>query len=390
MESMLEQVEAGRAPYSIAARWMIAWLEERGFHGMLELGPFGIMWWQWIALLVAAAAAWVVGRLLGSVTRAVLSRVSMRTSTVWDDRLFACIGPPISLGWLLILFAIVSHLLGLPGPVESTIRHALRGLSIATVLWAMWRSVGVVLDLMQSRPWAVGHPSARNLVAIGGNLAKGVIAVLGVLALLAALGYPVTTVLAGLGIGGLAFAFGAQKTVENLFGSMAIAVDQPFRVGDTVRVADFTGTVEDIGLRSTRFRTPDRTVICIPNGSLADQRLESLAERDRIRFAASIGLAYGTTRAQMLQVLGGFEKVLRAHPRTANDVTVTFSRLGPNSLDIDVAAGFLVPPEEFNQCRQEVLLDFMRVVEEAGTAFALPTRAVHLTGGSAEVAARHP
>lgn len=378
---MLEQLETARdLPYSLGARWMVAWLEQHGFTGMLARGPFGIMWWQWIALLIVAAAAWAIGRLLGSITRAVLGRVSMRTSTVWDDRLFASIGPPISVIWLLVLFAVGSHLLGLPVPVEQTIRHTLRGLAIAAVLWAMWRSVGVVLDLMLSLPWAVGHPSARNLVAIGGNLAKGVIGVLGVLALLGALGYPVTTLLAGLGIGGLAFAFGAQKTVENLFGSMAIAVDQPFRVGDAVRVADFTGTVEDIGLRSTRFRTPDRTLITIPNGSLSDQRVESLAERDRIRLAATISLVYGTTRAQMLQVLGGFEHVLRAHPRTSpGSVAVAFIQLGPNSLDIETVAAFQVPADEFNRCRQEVLLEFMRVVEEAGTAFALPTRTVHLS-----------
>jgi MscS family membrane protein len=388
VESMLDQLDITRdLPTSFGARWMIAWLEEQGLHGLLERGPFDIQWWQWIALLVAAAAAWILGRLLGSLTRTVLRRVSMRTTTVWDDRLIASIGPPIGVAWLLVLFALFIHLIGLPGPAISGMRQTLRWLSVATILWALWRSVTVILGLLLLSPWAVGHPSARNLVAVGGNLAKGVIAVLGILALLGALGYPVTTLLAGLGIGGLAFAFGAQKTVENLFGSMAIAVDQPFRVGDAVRVADFTGTVEDIGLRSTRFRTPDRTIISIPNGSLADQRLESLAERDRIRLAATISLAYGTTRAQVQQVLGGFEKVLRAHPRTANDVVVAFSQLGPNSLDIEVAAGFLVPAEEFNQCRQDVLLEFMRVVEEAGTTFAVPTRAVHLTGAAAEVTA---
>jgi len=239
-----------------------------------------------------------------------------------------------------------------------------------------------------SRPWAAGNASTRHLLAIGGNLSKGVIAVLGILALLAALGYPVTTLLAGLGIGGLAFAFGAQKTVENLFGSMALAVDQPFRVGDVVRVGDFQGTVEDIGLRSTRFRTPDRSLITIPNGSLSDQRLESLAERDRIRLAAMVGLAYGTTRAQMQRVLEGFERVLRSHPKIWPDtVVVAFNQLGASSLDIEIQAWFKVPAEDFARCRQEVLLEFMRVVEEAGTSFALPSRTIHLVGAAGEGAA---
>jgi MscS family membrane protein len=284
------------------------------------------------------------------------------------------------MAWLLFIFAAIGHSIGLSVPAEAAIRRVVGGLALAAIFWALWRSVNVLVDLMLSRPWAAGSPSARNLLSIGGNLSKGIIGILGVLALLAALGYPVTTLLAGLGIGGLAFAFGAQKTVENLFGSIAIAADQPFRVGDFVRVGDFTGTVEDIGLRSTRFRTPDRTLISIPNGALADQRLESLAERDRMRLATVVGLEYRTTRPQMEQVLAGFRHVLESHPLIWRDtIVVTFSQLGPNSLDIDIAAWFRTEdPLVFNRCRQEVLLDFMRVVEEAGTAFAFPTRTVHL------------
>ena len=105
--------------------------------------------------------------------------------------------------------------------------------------------------------------------------------------------------LAGLGIGGIAFAFGAQKTVENLFGSLALAADQPLRVGDTVRVDGIEGQVETIGARSTRFRTADRTLVTIPNGRLADSRIESLAWRDRLRMATIVMLGYGTTEAQV-------------------------------------------------------------------------------------------
>jgi MscS family membrane protein len=371
---------------TLEARWIIDWLHRNRLDALLETGPFALMWWQWLALLGAAAIAWLGGRILGSLTRAILKRVTAQTDTAWDDRLVGSIGPPISLAWLLFLFAAISHSIGLSLPAEAVIRRVIGGLAVATIFWALWRSINVIVDLMLSRPWAAGSASTRHLLAIGGNLLKGVIGVLGVLALLAALGYPVTTVLAGLGIGGLALAFGAQKTVENLFGSMAIAIDQPFRVGDFVRVGDFTGTVEDIGLRSSRFRTPDRTLISIPNGALADQRLESLAERDRMRLATTIGLQYGTTRAQLEQVLAGFRQVLLSHPKIwADTVIVAFSQLGASSLDIEVVAWFQTEnPLEFNACRQEVLLEFMRVVEEAGTAFAFPTRTVHLVRAASE------
>jgi MscS family membrane protein len=365
---------------SLEGRWLMDLLVRYRLDALLRSGPFDLMWWQWIALLVASVAAWAGGRLLGGVTRAVLRRVSAHTDTTWDDRLLVSVGPPISVGWGLFVFAVLGHSIGLSLRSEGIIEQSVRAAVVATVFWALWRSVNVLVDFLLSRPWAADNPSARHLFTIGANLAKGVIAGLGVLALLAAFGFQVTTVLAGLGIGGLALAFGAQKTVENLFGSMALAVDQPFRVGDFVRVGDFTGTVEDIGLRSTRFRTPDRTLISIPNGSLADQRLESLAERDRMRLATVIGLEYRTTRPQIEQVLAGFRRVLESHPRIWRDtIIVAFSQFGASSLDIEVVAWFQTEsPLEFNHYRQEVLLDFMRVVEEAGTSFAFPTRTVHL------------
>ena len=376
----VQQIDAWYA--SLEGRWLMDLLVRYRLDALLGSGPFDVMWWQWIALLVAGAAAWASGRLLGGITRAVLRRVSTHTDTTWDDKLLVSVGPPISVGWGLFVFVALGHSIGLSIRAEGVIEQCVRAAAVATFFWALWRSVNVLVDFLLSRPWATDSPSARHLFTIGANLAKGVIAALGVLGLLAAFGFQVTTVLAGLGIGGLALAFGAQKTVENLFGSMALAVDQPFRVGDFVRVGDFTGTVEDIGLRSTRFRTPDRTLISIPNGALADQRLESLAERDRMRLAAVIGLEYRTTRPQMEQVLAGFRRVLESHPRIWRDtIIVAFSQLGASSLDIEVVAWFQTEsPLEFNQYRQEVLLDFMRVVEDAGTSFAFPTRTVHLVG----------
>jgi MscS family membrane protein len=214
--------------------------------------------------------------------------------------------------------------------------------------------------------------------------------VVGGLAILAAFGYPIGTLLAGLGIGGPAIAFGAQKSIENVFGSVSLAVDQPFRVGDFVRVDDFVGTVEDIGLRSTRIRTLDRTLISIPNGKLAEQRLESFEARDRMRLATTIGLTYSTTHAQMQNVLDGFERVLRNHPGIWPDaMVVRFKEFAASSLDIEIMAWFSVPTwADFQRCRQEVLLGFMQVVEEAGASFAFPTRTVHVVS-EAEVSNLH-
>jgi MscS family membrane protein len=265
-------------------------------------------------------------------------------------------------------------------PALAWVGAAVRAGLVFALFWALWRMIAVIAALTLTRPWARSNPATLSLLTVGANILRGAVLALGVLAMVGAMGYPVGTLLAGLGIGGLALAFGAQKTVENVFGSMALAIDQPLRVGDFVKVEDFVGTVEDIGLRSTRFRTLDRTVVSIPNGKLADQRLESYQLRDRMRLATTVGLTYATSRHQMQAVLAGFERVLRSHSRIwKDDVIVKFKEFGASSLDIEVMAWFQVPTwDEFQQCRQDVLLEFMRVVEEAGSSFAFPTRTVHL------------
>jgi MscS family membrane protein len=129
-------------------------------------------------------------------------------------------------------------------------------------------------------------------------------------------------------------------------------------------------------------RTHDRTVITIPNGKLAEMRIESLAVRDRCHLACTLGLVYGTTANQMRVVVAGLEQVLRAHPKIfADNIIVRFKELAASSLDIEVMAWFLTTDyPEFQLIRQETLLAFMEVVEKAGTSFAFPTRTVHIAG----------
>ncbi len=189
------------------------------------------------------------------------------------------------------------------------------------------------------------------------------------------------SLLAGLGIGGIALALAAQKTVENLFGSIAIGVDQPFRVGDFVKVEDVLGTVEAIGMRSTRIRTLDRTVVTIPNGKLSDSKAETFAARDRLRLLVNLGLSYATTEAQLRRVLDEVEAALRARPRIWPDgVSVRFTEFKESSLNVEVMAWFQYTDwGDFTRERQELFLRFMRIVEEAGTSLAFPTRSVQLS-----------
>jgi MscS family membrane protein len=264
-----------------------------------------------------------------------------------------------------------------------------RGLAASALVvffWALARGVDVAQQQLSGSTWIRERPGTRSLVTLGSKFAQVFLLAVGVVALLSQLGYPVASLLAGLGIGGLAVALGAQKTLENLFGALALGADQPFREGDFVSAEGLlVGTVESIGLRSTRIRTLDRTLISIPNGKLAELRVESFAVRDRLRFACTLGLVLDTTEQQMRAVLAGIEGALRAHPKLwPEGVTVRFKEIGAFSLNLDINAWFDTTDwDEFMLIREETLLSFLRIVEEAGTALALPARRVQLVGGSA-------
>ena len=160
-----------------------------------------------------------------------------------------------------------------------------------------------------------GNTGRVAVVRLGGRLLQALALIVGVLALLQSVGINLTPVLAGLGVGGIAVALASQKTLENLFGGMMVIGDSPVRIGQFCRVGTMTGTVEDIGLRSTRIRTLDRTVISIPNADMAIQSIENFAERDKFLFNHTLTLRYETTADQLRFVLAGARTLLYQHPR---------------------------------------------------------------------------
>jgi MscS family membrane protein len=362
-------------------RWVREWMPEP----LQRYGPAGLMWWQWLALPALFVLALSLGRVLGVFTTAVLHRVFRRTPTEWDERLLSRTSPALTLLWAVAAAAVLLPWLALLQGADRSVRSLLGGAATIVVFWALWRSVDVWAQFLMERPWAAENPSARSLLSVTRNLAKLFVGIGGVVATLAAFGYPVATVLAGLGIGGLALAFGAQKTIENLFGSISLAADQPFRVGDFVRIEDFTGNVERIGMRSTQIRTLDRTLVSLPNGKLADMRVEDFASRDRIRFAATVALVYGTTEAQVRHMVAGIEAMLRANSRVWPETVVArLLAFSPSSLDVEVLCWFQTSDfGVFRDLRQEALLGIMRIVEEAGTSLAFPTQTVHVVGPEA-------
>jgi MscS family membrane protein len=344
-------------------------------------GPRGLLWWQWLAIPALVVVALAVGSALGFLTRRLLGHLVSRTRTRWDDVLLLRVAGPLTSLWAVAVFTASLPWLVLPPGAASVVEHLLRAAVYLAVFWAAVRSVNVAFALAAESPWAKRSPSLAGFLPVGRKIVKVLVVAIGLVAVLNELGFKVASLLAGVGIGGIALALAAQKTVENVFGSVSIGVDQPFRVGDFVKIEDAVlGTIETIGFRSTRIRTLDRTIVTIPNGKLADMRAETFAVRDRFRLLANLGLAYSTTEAQMREVLAGLERVLRDEPTVWPDaVIVRFSAFTDSALNVEVAAWFVTADwNAFTLVRQELFMKFMAVVERAGTSFAYPTRTVHL------------
>jgi MscS family membrane protein len=246
--------------------------------------------------------------------------------------------------------------------------------------WLALRLIDLGALVLRQRLLHRGQTGMIPALVPGQRFTKAVIVLIAVLSVLGTLGVNVTAAVAGLGVGGIAIALAAQKTIENLFGGITLFADQPVQVGDFFRFGDQVGTVEEIGLRSTRVRTLDRTVISVPNAEFSNLHLENFARRDQMRLWTMIGLRYETTPEQLRYVLARLRQVLLAHPRITDDpARVRFVGFGAYSLDLEVFAYADTSDwNEFLQIREDVYLRFMEAIKEAGTGFAFPSSTTYI------------
>ena len=348
---------------------------------LLRLGPWGLAYWQWLGIAIALVIAFLAGRIASRLVLWIGARVVKRTESTVDDEALSRLNRPVRFLGTILAARAVLPLLELPANAHGATKNVLLALMGIGAVWCAVSLIDVVISRLALADWAKARPASRALLTLAGRTLKVLLVVIATISFLGSFGLPVGSLIAGVGIGGIALAFGAQKTVENLFGAFAIGIDQPLREGDFVKTdAETMGTVEAVGLRSTRIRTLDRTIVSMPNGKLADARIETYGERDRVRLHTMISLVYSTTSTQIREVVANIEGVLRANPDTYKDeIVVRFRALAATSLDIEVMTWYAGTDfAKFRDWRQEMLLAFMAVVERAGTSFAFPTQTLHI------------
>jgi MscS family membrane protein len=247
-------------------------------------------------------------------------------------------------------------------------------LAIIAIALLLIKASRLLLDLELKRIARFGRSNRIAVLQLMRQVFIGLVVLVAVLALLRRFGINVTAMLAGLGIGGVAVALAAQKTIENAFGGIRLILNDAARVGDTCRVAGLTGTVEDIGIGTMRLRTFDRTVVSVPNAAIAQVSLENYTLRDKFWFNQKFGLRYDTTPEQMESILSGIDKILRDDSKIEKSTPrVRFTGFGPSTQTIEIFAYVLEDSYEgFLREQQTLLLQILRTVRDAGASIAVP------------------
>jgi MscS family membrane protein len=252
-------------------------------------------------------------------------------------------------------------------------------LAIIGITWLCLYFVDPVMERMMRRKQLPKSSGKIALARLLNKTIKAIIIIIGATFIFFMANLNLTAVITGLGVGGIAVAFAAQKTLENLFGGVMIISDQPIRVGDFCRAGEFQGTIEDIGLRSTRLRTLNRTIVFIPNGQLATMSLENFTLRDKILFRHKLQLRYETSADQLRFVIAGVRRMLYEHPKVETvTARVRFIGFRDSAVELEVFA-YVLETEYvvFLAIQEDLLLRFMNLVEESGTAFAFPSQTTY-------------
>jgi MscS family membrane protein len=336
--------------------------------------------WVWAAFLLLIPVALLAGVGAVALVRSpawLLARINHRAaqSEIWNN-----IRGPVLLFATAAAHAIGMRMITVPLLFREYYLKVQGTALLFAVAWLLWDFVTVLTRRMRLRITAPEERGTLSLTLLLHRMLKVAIVTAALLSILYLAGLDLSAALAGLGIGGIAVALAAQKTIENLFGGISILTDRVMRVGDLCRVGETMGTVEDIGLRSTRIRTCERGLISVPNGSLASANVENLSARDKLRVFCTVGLRYETSRDQLERVLQQVGTMLREHPRVESTTAwIRLAKLADSALELEMQAYVLTRDyDDYTAVRENLLLRVMEIVESCGTALAYPSQTVYI------------
>ncbi len=339
----------------------------------------GMPLWQWLALIAAIPVAIVIGWAF-VLFLAIPRRLYLKYKKRPNLHSYSRFSKPLLLTFSAIAHRSIASYFGLPLLPRFYYSRTIAVLASIGFFWFLSRGITVVTQRMRTHAIGIGRTGTGTLMVLGERLLKVLVGTLAILVILAIFGFNLTTVLAGLGIGGIAIALAAQKTLENLFGGISVLADEVIRVGDYCKFGDRSGTVEDISLRSTRVRTDDRTQLSIPNGAVAAMNVENISRRDKYLFNPTLNVRPETSPDQLRYLLAEIRRLLYEHPKVDTDTAdIRFTGFGASALTLAITG--YIPTRNFNEfaaIREDLLLRIMEIVGRSGSALAFPSQTLYL------------
>lgn len=349
---------------------------------LLKKTVFIMPTWKWCVLVIAITVAFVARPLF----QFILKKVKRHNPFIKKyPKSFAAyffkleIERPFAWLLIIILFFALGDGLELSGKFASYYSHLLQGLAAICIIRILYFAVDAGGSVLLEMAQKTASTYDDQLVPFATKSLKTIVVILGALLALQSFGLNVMSLLAGLGLGGLALALAAQDTAANLFGSITILADHPFKVGDWVKIKDMEGTVEEIGFRSTRIRTFYNSVITIPNAMMAKETIDNMGVRTCRRIRQVLGITYETPPELIEQFVEQIRYLIKQHPKVNPEtVTVTFNNYGASSLDVLVIFHLQVyTGAEEQEHQQAILVDILKTAALMKVNFAYPTQTVY-------------
>jgi MscS family membrane protein len=357
--------------------WLEAWLPSVFF----EEEVLGVELWKWLALAMLLTVASLISLLVAGTTTRLIGLILTRGHEGFDSRLVPLVRGPMRLALTVILFHLGRRPIGSPLAFNGALTILERVLFVVAAAWLVFRLIDLAVLALRTRAERRATQGVIPILLPGARLAKLSIVLIGVLGVLGTLGVNINAAVAGLGVGGIAVALAAQKTLENLIGGISLYADKPVSVGDFCRWGDQIGTVEEIGLRSTRIRTLERTVVTVPNAVLCQMELDNFMMRDRRLLRTTLQLRYETTPDQMRFILAKLRELLLGHPMVTPDpARVRFTGYGDYSKNVEIFAYLICQDQNtFLAIQEDILLRVEDIINTAGSGFAFPSQTAYLS-----------
>ena len=338
--------------------------------------------WQYLAAAVWVGVALMAAPLIDFVVTRVWKRVALKS----DNRILTILARPLKVTVVLLVLGLGLQSYQWPHWVERLLAPAFVIALAGTITFVTLRLVDVLLGYMESKLFGGDPQLAGLMLPVLGKTFKVVVIIIGTLTAAQQLGLPIASIITGLGIGGIAVALAAQNTLANIFGSITILADRPFRVGEDVRIGEIEGKVESIGLRSTRMRTADGHYVTIPNKTVADSAIINISMRPTIRRLITVSLTYDTPAHRVQEAVEMLREIFNVHPMT-QDASVYWRDYAASSLDIFIVYWCKSTRQEvFLAALQEINLEIKRRFDAAGLTFAFPTQTIQLQHGDGKPA----